>query len=203
MERQQTRKQKLKWAGQEIHLCIESPQSTRYFTFRAFPTSEATEWGKYSKVQVLQLIQPQVLSIGRAPVIPPIWAPNGNVKINITTIAELEGSKRHRKKDAPKGKRQCLGRAVMANEVKKHISWNKDWSWWKQAVILEHLASAKVIIPSDVCVDMNVHVNTFSSFKANADVNRLKSSQRVILLTDKTLSAVRSVGFKKITGHFL
>lgn len=35
---------------------------------------------------------------------PSIWAPDGNVKINITTTAGLEGSKWHEENDAPKDK---------------------------------------------------------------------------------------------------
>lgn len=53
-----------------------------------------------------------------------------------------------------------------------------------------------------MCVEMYIHVNTFSSFKANADANRLKSSQRMLLLTDKMLSSARLVN-PKIAGHFL
>lgn len=41
------------------------------------------------------------------------------MKINIVTVAKLEGPKRHRKKDAPKGKSQCLGTVEMAHEVEK------------------------------------------------------------------------------------
>lgn len=57
-------------------------------------------------------------TIGRAPIMPSIWAPDGNVKINIITIAEIEGSKWHGENDAPKEERQSLGTAVMAHKVK-------------------------------------------------------------------------------------
>lgn len=56
-------------------------------------------------------------TIGKAPIMPPIWAPDGNVKINIITIAELEGSKWHEENDEPEEKRQCLGTSVVAHKV--------------------------------------------------------------------------------------
>lgn len=43
-------------------------------------------------------IHPTVgFTIGRTPIMPSIWAPNGNVKINIITVVELGGSKQRRK----------------------------------------------------------------------------------------------------------
>lgn len=101
---------------------------------------------------------------------PSIWAPDGNVKINIATTAGLEGSKWHGENDAPKEKRQSLGTAVMAPaEHRLAVMEIISHSWT--------LGDWKEIVSPWVCVDMYIHANTFSSLKANADENRLKSSQ--------------------------
>lgn len=63
--------------------------------------------------------------------------------------------------------------------------------------ILEYLVSANLFL----CSCRNIYPNTFSSFKANADANRLRSSQRALLLTGGTLPSATSVCLKT-ADHF-